>query len=305
MRRLRTTPKHRGACRLSQGLLPLLVGVVVAAVLVPAGGADSRAEAGKVPRLVFPLVAKTVLWDNYGDPRGNGRHAGIDMENPWRAPVVAVEPGNVEYATSNLGGCMLYLYGRSGTMYLYIHLNNDRTPKNDNNGGCIEGGAYAVPDGASVLAGEQVAFNGDSGDASGNPHLHFEVHPGGGTDVNPFPHLRKALKPLFAARQGTLFSLALRGQLEPAAAGTMQLAVTSVRVYPGGRWLPIDERTLELAVPPASEVEGQLASTLGSRLVSSKSAPRVTVFTAKARVTRDAIVGVPGAMAAARIAAIP
>jgi hypothetical protein len=283
----------------------LLVAFGVAVALAPASRARNGDAAGRVPQLVFPLVAKTDLWDNYGDARGNGRHAGIDMENPWRAPVVAVESGRVEYATSNLGGCMLYLYGRSGTMYLYIHLNNDRTPKNDNNGGCIEGGAYAVPDGATVLAGQQVAFNGDSGDASGNPHLHFEVHPGGGTDVNPFPHLRKALKPLFAARQGTLFSLALRGQLEPAAAGTMQLAVTSVRVYPGGRWLAIDARTLELAVPPASEVEGQLASTLGSRLVSSKSAPRVTVFTAKARVTRDAIVGVPGSISAFRISAQP
>src|SRR5262245_34497522 len=74
-------------------------------------------EQGAIPRLVFPLVAKTDLWDNYGDPRPNGRHAGIDMENPWRAPAVAVEDGRVQYAQSGLGGCMLYLYGRSGTMY--------------------------------------------------------------------------------------------------------------------------------------------------------------------------------------------
>ena len=55
--------------------------------------AAGKRSAGAVPRLVFPLVAKTDLWDNYGDPRPNGRHAGIDMENPWRAPVVAVEDG--------------------------------------------------------------------------------------------------------------------------------------------------------------------------------------------------------------------
>jgi hypothetical protein len=60
-------------------------------------------------------VAKTDLWDNHGDPRGNGRHGGIDMENPWRAPVVAVEDGRIEYSESSLGGCMLYLYGRTGT----------------------------------------------------------------------------------------------------------------------------------------------------------------------------------------------
>jgi hypothetical protein len=75
---------------------------------------------------VFPLVPKTELGDNYGDPRPNGRHAGIDMQNPWRAQVVAVEDGQVKYWESSLGGgCMLYHYGPSGTTYPYIHLNND------------------------------------------------------------------------------------------------------------------------------------------------------------------------------------
>ena len=62
----------------------VLAGLAAAVATTPASGSES----GAVPRLVFPLVAKTDLWDNYGDPRTNGRHAGIDMENPWRAPVV-------------------------------------------------------------------------------------------------------------------------------------------------------------------------------------------------------------------------
>jgi murein DD-endopeptidase MepM/ murein hydrolase activator NlpD len=283
----------------------LALGFAVAVAFVPATGARSDGVSGRVPQLVFPLVAKTELWDNYGDPRGNGRHAGIDMENPWRAPVVAVESGRVEYATSNLGGCMLYLYGRSGTMYMYIHLNNDRTPRNDGKGGCVEGGAYAVPNGANVLVGEQIAFNGDSGDASGNPHLHFEVHPGGGEDVSPFPHLKKALRPLFAGKQGALFSLGLRGRLQVAEAGTLRIAATAVRAYPGGRWLPIDEREVELAVPPASAAEEQLASSFNQRLVATKTAPRVAVFTAKAKVTREALVGVPRSLDALRISQLP
>jgi hypothetical protein len=295
MRRLRTTPKRLGAWRLSRGLLPLLAGLVVAAVVVPAGGADSRAETGKVPRLVFPLVAKTVLWDNYGDPRGNGRHAGIDMENPWRAPVVAVEPGKVEYATSSLGGCMLYLYGRSGTMYLYIHLNNDVTAKNDNKAGCVTGSAYAVPDGAKVLTGQQVAYNGDSGDANGNPHLHFEVHPNGGPDVNPFPHLKKASKVLFAGREGAAFSLGLRGRILAADDQSISLTASQVRAYPGGQWLDIDERQVDLfyVVDPA------FAGT--PRQAVPKPSSRVAVFTAKATVTKDALVGAPGALVVSRV----
>jgi hypothetical protein len=88
-----------------------LLGLVAAAFAMSANGREN----GTVPRLISPLVAKTVLWDNYGDPRPNGRHAGIDMENPWRAQVVAVEDGTVKYWESGLGGCMLYLYGLSGT----------------------------------------------------------------------------------------------------------------------------------------------------------------------------------------------
>ena len=106
-----------------------------------------------MPRIVFPLVAKTDLWDNYGDPRGNGSHAGIDMENPWRAPVVAAEDGRVKYWESGLGGCMLYLYGKSGTMYLYIHLNNDTPGTDDGQGwGFADGITSGVHVGAMYLS---------------------------------------------------------------------------------------------------------------------------------------------------------
>jgi hypothetical protein len=278
---------------------------VAAAVAVPSVGAQRGSVAGAVPRLVFPLVAKTVLWDNYGDPRGNGRHAGIDMPNDRRSPLVAVEPGRVEYATSVLGGCMLYLYGRSGTMYLYIHLNNDLGPENDNRGRCVQGVAYSVRNGSRVLAGEQVGLVGDSGDQDGNPGLHFEVHPNGGADVNPFPYLKKATKPLFAAKEGSPFSLGLRGSALAAGAGTLRISATSVRFYPGGRWLGIDARPLEIGVPADGTVQGPLGRfAAAERLAPLPSPQRVAVFTAKARVTRDALVGAPGALTAARVSAL-
>ncbi|MEX2612080.1 MAG: M23 family metallopeptidase [Gaiellaceae bacterium] len=292
MRRHRTT---------ARGMFLALLLLGLAAVTGTARSATADTE-GTVPKLVFPLVAKTDLWDNYGDSRGSHSHAGIDMENPWRAPVVAVEAGRVSYAESGLGGCMLYLYGRSGTMYMYIHLNNDLTPRNDNRGGCVEDVTFAVPNGARVSAGEHVAWNGDSGDASGKPHLHFEVHPNGGADSNPFQHLRRASRPLFAAKLGSPFSLGLRGKLVAAGAGTMELEVERVRYYPGGRWLDIDPRTVEVTVPPEALVAPALVAdvSLGARRTIGSPMP-VIAYTAKGRATAEAIVGAVGALRISRV----
>jgi Peptidase family M23 len=286
MRRHRTT------------VLALLVfGLAAVAVSPRSATADT---AGGVPKIVFPLVAKTQWWDNYGDPRPNGSHAGIDIMAPWRSPVVAVEAGRVKYWDSGLGGCMLYLYGRSGTMYMYIHLNNDLTEKNDNKGRCNEV-AYAVPDGAKVAAGEQIAWNGDSGDANGNPHLHFEVHPGGGADTNPYVHLKRASRPLFAAKPGSQFSLGLRGKLVAAGAGTVQLEVERVRHYPGGRWLDIDKREVELTVPPAALVAPSLTVVSSTNLRQARAPVPVVAHTVAAKTTIDAIVGTTGALTAGRV----
>jgi hypothetical protein len=289
MRRHRTT-----------AVLLVLAGLAAALSTTPASGRQS----GGVPRLVFPLVAQTDLWDNYGDPRPNGRHTGIDMENPWHAPVVAAEDGSVKYWDSGLGGCMLYLYGRSGTTYMYIHLNNDLTPRNDDKGGCVKGVTYVVPNGGKVTAGQQIAWNGDSGDASGNPHLHFEVHPNDGADVNPFRHLKRAIKPLFAARTGDVFSLGLRGKLVAAGAGGATVDVERVRRYPGGRWLDIDEREVELTVPLGTEPGAfdELAGTTRRQL---RKPADVTAYTLKANATPGAIVGAPRELLLGRVMPIP
>jgi hypothetical protein len=290
MRRHRTT-----------AVLLLLIGLATAATLATSA---SGSPEGPVPRLVFPLVAKTDLWDNYGDPRGNGRHAGIDMENPWHAPVVAVEDGSIKYWDSSLGGCMLYLYGRSGTTYMYIHLNNDLTSRNDNNGGCIKGVAFTVSNGAKVAVGQQIAYVGDSGDANGNPHLHFEVHPNDGADVNPFRHLKRAVKPLFAARPGSVFSLALKGKLVAAGAGAATVSVERVRQYPGGRWLDVDAREVELRVPLGTDVSPftQLES---PTLRQFKKPATVVAYTLKANATQSAIIGAPGELLLGRVSATP
>ena len=123
------------------------------------------------------------------------------------------------WTTSASAGCMLYLYGDSGTTYLYIHLNNDvtmreRQPRQVRHGHRVRGSRTA----RRCLAGQQIGYVGDSGDANGgSPHLHFEVHPGGGKAVSPYPYLQKANKLLFTAKAGTPFALTLTGTVVSAA----------------------------------------------------------------------------------------
>ena len=180
--------------------LLLLAIASAAAFLAAAGNASTRVRSATVrgvpARIIFPIVGRVRYSDDFGDPRPGGTHQGNDILARRQAPVVAVEAGKVGFWTDSASaGCMLYLHGRSGTMYEYIHLNNDLTHGNDNRGSCVDGVAYApgLKDGAHVRAGELIGYVGDSGDASGlHPHLHFELHPHGRAAVSPYRWLRRA-----------------------------------------------------------------------------------------------------------------
>jgi len=202
---------------------------------------------------------------------------------------------------------MLYLYGKSGTTYLYIHLNNDLTEASEDKGGCKLGTSFAVEDGAKVTAGEQIGYVGDSGDAEGNHHLHFEVHPKDGDAVNPFPYLNAGERLLFPARLGTQFSLGLRGTPVAAGAGALELAVTSVRWWPGGQWTPVvGTRSVKVSLASSAAVDSTLVGALSRpelRTLQARTAPAATVtaFTKRARVTPEALRGADGALVVARV----
>jgi hypothetical protein len=233
-------------------------------------GSAAASATGKVPdHIVFPLVGKVQYIDDFGAPRGGSPHQGNDLMAAKKSPAVAAEAGKVKYwTTSSSAGCMLYLYGESGTTYLYIHLNNDVTMKNDNRGKCVRGTAYTVKNGAKVAAGQQIGYVGDSGDANGGAsHLHFEVHPGGGKAVSPYPYLQKAYKLLFTAKAGSPFALTLTGTVVSAEIDRIVVNVSTSQAWPSGLTLTKLNRTLALTVPETTTVQS-LSSTGGLRTVS-------------------------------------
>ena len=265
------------------------------------------AFAATVPEhIIFPVVGKVAYIDDFGAPRPGGPHQGNDIIAEKKSPAVAAEAGKVKYwTTSAAAGCMLYLYGESGTTYMYIHLNNDLTMKNDNRGNCVKGTAYTVKNGAKVAAGQQIAYVGDSGDADGrNSHLHFEVHPGGGKAVSPYPYLQKAYKLLFTAKPGTAFALTLTGTVVSAAIDRLVVNVSTSQAWPSGLTLTKLNRTIALTVPEATVVQS-LSSTGTFRAVANvtlaQKGDKVVVWTQPASATLKAQRADDGALSSALI----
>jgi Peptidase family M23 len=216
-------------------VLPRLVRIVVVLITTLSLVTSAAATPSKrVPRLIFPVVGTTSYHDDFGEPRAGGAHQGNDILAARRAPAVAVEAGTVKFWTTSVqAGCMLYLHGDSGTTYLYIHLNNDLTGRNDNQGTCVAGTSYApgLKDGARVAAGQLIGLVGDSGDANGlHPHLHFEVHPNDGGAVDPYSYLRKAQQLMFYAKPGAKVALSIGGTVVSAFGGELELKTSQVQL---------------------------------------------------------------------------
>jgi hypothetical protein len=249
------------------------------------------AHPAAVPKLLFPVAGPVTYQDDFGDARSDGPpHPGNDLLGVKKTPVIAVESGTVKFwTTSASAGCMLYLYGDSGTMYEYIHLNNDRTMKNDNQGKCVAGTAYAkgLKNGARVAAGQQVGYLGDSGDANGiHPHLHFEVHPNGGAAVDPFPYLQAAQHLLFFAKLGSPFALALTGTVVDNTDTSLKLQLASLQAFPSNAKLTKLAQTVTVATAtPAAAAPGDA----------------VTVWTTPAVTTVKAMLGADDALSAALV----
>jgi hypothetical protein len=259
--------------------------LLVLTLLTLAAGAAAAPPA----KIIFPVLGQATYSDDFGEPRAGGAHKGIDIVAPKRSLALAAEAGKVEFwATSASAGCMLYLHGASGTTYYYIH------PKNDNRGKCAAGTSYAkgLKNGAKVVAGQPIGYVGDSGDANGgNAHLHFELHPGGKSAVDPYQWLQRGQHLLFAAPRGTPFTLELRGTVAAVSADSIQVRTTSIGAWPMRQRQSNLRRRLLVLVPVSATV--QICSKPGApgspaKLASAKVGQQVVLWTSPAPTTLKA-----------------
>ncbi len=99
-------------------------------------------------------------------------HTGLDFAGPSGSTIVSVAAGEV--VSANYEGA----YGNrtvirldDGTEIWYAHQSR-----------------FAVTAGDRVAPGQTIGYTGSTGNSTG-PHLHLEVHPGGGDAVDPLPVL--------------------------------------------------------------------------------------------------------------------
>jgi murein DD-endopeptidase MepM/ murein hydrolase activator NlpD len=129
-----------------------------------------------IPQInVFPSQGRCSFSDSWHAPRpGNRLHIGVDIIGPKGLALYAVVDGTITKmygADSPLSGNALRLTGADKTYFFYAHLDSF---------------APGITVGSTVRAGQIIGYMGSTGN-SGVSHLHFEVHPGGGDAINPYP----------------------------------------------------------------------------------------------------------------------
>jgi murein DD-endopeptidase MepM/ murein hydrolase activator NlpD len=137
-------------------------------------GAAAGVSIDALPGFICPVQGGASFINDWGFPRSGGRrHKGNDMFAPRGTNLLAVADGSVRLDTSSLGGISVWLDSDYGARFYYAHL---------------DGYPSGLASGQRVSRGQVVGFLGDSGNArGGSPHLHFQIHPGGGAAVNPYP----------------------------------------------------------------------------------------------------------------------
>ena len=146
---------------------------------VPQTAVQTPTAGGPVTLERFPVQGQCFFGDTWHAARGGGRkHEGTDFIAAQGKFLYAVVDGTVSKLywdqPGRLSGNGLRIEKADGTYYTYLHLYSF---------------APGIAVGTKVKAGDVIGFVGTTG-SSATPHLHFEIHPGGGPAVNPYPYVK-------------------------------------------------------------------------------------------------------------------
>lgn len=136
---------------------------------------DEPVEEFEIPILFG--VSLGDITENFGDPRGGGTrlHEGLDMLAPKGTPIVSPTDA-VVMKTGNgpSSGFVVYTANPGDETFVYMHLDKIAD---------IESGDVLKP-------GDIIGYVGDTGNANGIPHLHFEIR--NDTEAtDPYPRIQK------------------------------------------------------------------------------------------------------------------
>lgn len=134
---------------------------------------------GSVKLERFPVQGNCFFGDTWHAARGGGRqHEGVDVIANEGNLLYAVVDGEISKQywdqPGALAGNGLRLSQPNGTYFTYLHMSSF---------------APGIGLDTQVKAGDVIGFVGNTG-SSATPHLHFEIHPGGGGAVNPYPYIK-------------------------------------------------------------------------------------------------------------------
>jgi murein DD-endopeptidase MepM/ murein hydrolase activator NlpD len=117
----------------------------------------------KNPLKVCPVDQPRAFGDGFGAPRYTGHfhlHAGVDILANYGTKIYAPFDGIAEKSYNTLGGNSEYVRAPDGSYVYNAHLQS-----------------YSEHSSGPVKAGDVIGYVGDTGDATGTPHDHFEWHP--------------------------------------------------------------------------------------------------------------------------------
>ena len=153
-------------------------------------GYDTNLSISPDKKIMFPLLGRpndSSTWtDSYGACRSgcSRRHQGQDLLAPQMTKILSVCDGTIVEFRDRSDGNAVWIQGDDGWFYAYLHVNDEKPGTHTISTDPAHAWAPALRQyvgnetaarGHRVRRGEFIAYVGDSGNAEGTYHLHFEI----------------------------------------------------------------------------------------------------------------------------------